>query len=72
MPCEWVVIHRLKNERPKNRRERCCKPAGLRVLTAYNGSQRVWLCRVHWKLMTARSVKGKESVDNGRLPLQDV
>lgn len=54
MTCEWMVIHRLYNSKPKTRRERCGEPAGPKVLKAYHGTQRFWLCKRHWHIMAGR------------------
>lgn len=69
MNCQWTVLHRLRNPKPKSRRERCGKPAGSRMVSAYHGPQRVWLCKFHWHLFSTRQ---KKPVDIPHGLLQDV
>lgn len=71
MTCQHIILHRLKNTKPKHRRERCGCPAGARVLPSYFGSQRIWLCRKHWNSTYFCTTNEKKSIDTLGPLLQD-
>lgn len=47
MTCQWIVVHRLLNPKPKQRREPCGRKAGMRRVDTHAGPQKVWLCSRH-------------------------